>query len=127
MRKVLVVDDDSGVRSVLSAIIMRKGGFHVAEASSLAEATAMCLDNRYDLVFLDHMLRDGIGWEIAELISLNPQKFGNPMIIAMSGSVPQEKAMKSGLHYSEFMPKPFAVAQIEGILEKLPEESSSGN
>ena len=97
------------------------------EASSLAEASSHCAENRFDLVFLDHKLSDGIGWEIAEMISLNPQKYGNPKIVVMSGSVPQEKAVKSGIHYSQFMPKPFSLAQIDGIIEKLPEESSTGN
>ena len=124
MRKVLVVDDDPGVRTLLSAIIIRKGGFHVTETSSLAEASSLCAENQFDLIFLDHHLQDGIGWEIAEMISREPQKYGNPMIITMSGSVPQGKAAKLGSHNSQFMPKPFDVAKINHILEKLPEGSS---
>ncbi len=124
MRKVLVVDDDPGVRTLLSAIIRRKGGFHVTETASLAEALSLCAENKFDLIFLDHHLQDGIGWEIAEMISLEPQKYGNPMIITMSGSVPQGIAAKLGIHYSQFMPKPFDIAKINHILDKLPEDGS---
>ncbi|HBC86487.1 MAG TPA: hypothetical protein DCZ94_05990 [Lentisphaeria bacterium] len=126
MRKVLVADDDPGVRTLISAIIRRKGEFLITETSSLAEASYLCTENKFDLIFLDHNLNDGIGWEVAEMISLDPRKYGNPMIVAMSGSVPQERATKCGVHYSQFMPKPFDVAQIKGILEKLPKESSNG-
>ncbi|HCE46696.1 MAG TPA: hypothetical protein DET40_24375 [Lentisphaeria bacterium] len=77
----------------------------MTETPSLAEAASLCAENRFDLIFLDHNLGDGIGWEIAEMIFLDPQKYGNPRIVAMSGSVPKEKAEKSGIHYSQFLPK----------------------
>ncbi|OGV52936.1 MAG: hypothetical protein A2X45_09540 [Lentisphaerae bacterium GWF2_50_93] len=120
MRKILIVDDDSGVRGLLSAIIRRKGGFNVLEAASLAEASPLCAENQFDLVFLDHLLNDGIGWEIARMISIDPQKYGNPVIIAMSGSVSQETAVGSGINYSKFMPKPFVVSEIEDIIGRIP-------
>ncbi len=122
MKKILIVDDSFAIRMLLTTIISRKGGFEIAEASTARVARSLCAANRYDLIFLDHMLPDGIGWEIAEMIYCDPQKYGNPMIIAMSGSVPQKTALKSGIHYSQFMHKPFNIARIEEILEKLPED-----
>jgi len=119
MKKILIVDDSFAIRMLLTTIINRKGGFDIAEASTVREARSLCAANRYDLIFLDHMLSDGIGWEIAKMISLDPEKYGNPRIIAMSGSISQEKAEKSGIHYSQFMPKPFDVSEIDGIIDKI--------
>ncbi len=119
MHKVLIVDDDSGVRGLLCAMINRTGDFDITETDTLAEATVLCSENRYDLIFLDHHLSDGIGWDLAELISLDPEKYGYPLIVAMSGSVfpGQEKERR---FYSEFLHKPVELAQISEILEKLP-------
>jgi DNA-binding response OmpR family regulator len=49
---VLVVDDDSGLRT-LSRIVLQLEGFDVREASSLAEADAALAERRPDVVLLD--------------------------------------------------------------------------
>ena len=111
MRNVLIVDDDPGVRALLSAIIRRNGGFQISVAESVTEASTLCTENQFDLIFLDHNLTDGIGWQIAEMISLDPAKYGKPRIITMSGSIPKEKADESRKLYSLFMTKPFTVSE----------------
>ncbi|HBC86488.1 MAG TPA: hypothetical protein DCZ94_05995 [Lentisphaeria bacterium] len=125
MKKILIVDDAPGIRVLLTNIISRKEGFHVTEASSVKDAASLCAANRYDLIFLDHRLRDGVGWEIAEMIFLDPQKYGTSMIIAMSGSVIPGKDDKCSKYYSQFIPKPFEIAQVDEILENLSKESSA--
>ncbi|MFZ2655583.1 MAG: response regulator [Victivallales bacterium] len=117
MSNVLIVDDDSGVRTLISTIIRHKGGFNVTEAASVAEAEAFCTANKYDLVFLDHHLHDGIGWDIAKMISLDPQKYGNPRIIAMSGSVIINNNDDSRKYYSQFMSKPFDLSELNSIID----------
>ena len=123
MKKILIVDDSPAIRLLFSNIIIRKAGFLVATASSVRDAASFCAANRYDLIFLDHRLRDGVGWEIAEMICLDPQKHGSPRIIAMSGSVIPDKDDEGRKYYSQFIPKPFMLVQIDEILEKLSEES----
>ncbi|OGV36972.1 MAG: hypothetical protein A2X48_00370 [Lentisphaerae bacterium GWF2_49_21] len=127
MKKILIVDDSPAIRLLLTNIIIRKTGFHVTEASSVEIAASLCAANRYDLIFLDHRLGDGVGWEIAEMISLDPGKYGRPRIIAMSGSVFPGKDDEAKKYYSQFIPKPFEFGQIDDILEKLSEESSACN
>lgn len=117
MSNVLIVDDDSGVRTLISAIIRHKDGFNVSEASSVAEAEVSCTANKYDLVFLDHHLHDGIGWDIAKMISLDTQKYGNPRIIAMSGSVITNNNDDSRKYYSQFISKPFNISELNSIIE----------
>lgn len=49
---VLVVDDDSGLRT-LSRIVLQLEGFDVQEAASLREAEAALAERRFDVVLLD--------------------------------------------------------------------------
>jgi len=118
MKKILIVDDEPVIRLMLTTIIRRKGGFEMDEASSVKDAVSLCSANRYDLIFLDHDLRGGgVGWDIAEMISLDPRKYGNPRIIAMSGSILPGEEKKGRRCYSQFMPKPFEVSKINAILD----------
>ncbi|MFZ2656733.1 MAG: response regulator [Victivallales bacterium] len=118
MKKILIVDDEPVIRLILATIIRRKGGFEMDEASSVKDAVSLCAAKRYDLIFLDHNLKDGgVGWEIAEMISLDPRKYGSPRIIAMSGSIFPGKEKEVRKYYAHFIPKPFEVSKINAILD----------
>jgi len=64
---VLVVDDDDGGR-YLKAHVLRRHGYHVAEAATGAAAIEQCCANVPDLVLLDVMLPDIDGIEISRRI-----------------------------------------------------------
>lgn len=124
MRKVLIVDDSREIRTLIAAVVMSKSGFSVAEAASCAGAESMIEAGRYDLIFLDHHLGDGIGWTLADKIAQHPGEHRHPVIVAMSGSV----AIGSGRNgnISKYMPKPFDVQMIDQILIDLPPDEGNG-
>ncbi|GEM_PF-1504072 len=126
MKKILIVDDAEGIRLLLVNIISKWDCFDVAQASTVKAATTLCSVNKYELIFLDHRLRDGLGWELAELISMDPARFGKPRIIAMSGSIFPGTDDKGKKFYSEFLRKPFEISTIGRILEEVSGQSSSG-
>jgi len=124
LKKILIVDDSPGIRLLLTSIIEKWKGFNVTEVATVKSAISACTESKYDLIFLDHRMRDGVGWELAEKIILDPQKFGNPRIVAMSGSIFQDKDENTRKFYTEFIQKPFEVSRIDSILEELTEDSS---
>lgn len=81
MSRIMVVDDDAGVRRTLS-LMLSKAGFEVVQASDGAEAVRLWRERGGDLVITDlHMPRkDGIE-TIVELLCHSP----GVRIIAMSG------------------------------------------
>jgi DNA-binding NtrC family response regulator len=80
-QRILVVDDDAGIRRALT-ILLSKAGYEVAQAADGSEAVRLWRDRGGDLVITDlHMPeKDGIE-TIIELLSFNPAI----RIIAMSG------------------------------------------
>ena len=80
-QRILVVDDDAGIRRALT-ILLSKAGYEVAQAADGSEAVRLWRDRGGDLVITDlHMPeKDGIE-TIIELLSYNPAI----RIIAMSG------------------------------------------
>jgi signal transduction histidine kinase len=77
---ILVVDDDDGGR-YLKAHVLRKHGYHVAEASSGIAAIEQCCARTPDLVMLDVMLPDINGVEVSRRI-----KVAHPGIVVLQTS-----------------------------------------
>ena len=65
---VLVVDDDDGGR-YLKVHVLRKHGYHVAEAATGMAAIELCCAAAPDLVLLDVMLPDVNGVEVSRRIN----------------------------------------------------------
>jgi two-component system KDP operon response regulator KdpE len=106
--RALVVDDELAIRRFLRSTLVAEG-FDVVEAASIAEATKLIADGRFDLAVLDLGLPDGDG---ASLIApLAPR--GPPAIIVLSaldGEARKVAALDAGA--DDFVSKPFGVAEL---------------
>jgi DNA-binding response OmpR family regulator len=76
----LVVDDDSGLRT-LSRVLLELAGFAVLEASSLTEAEARLAETRPDVVLLDVHL----GHEASDALFARLREAGIP-VAAVTGT-----------------------------------------
>jgi CheY-like chemotaxis protein len=79
---VLLVEDNALVISALS-ILLENAGFRVSAASRLAEAVALCRDDRPDVVLLDLRLPDGDG--LALFDRLKQEGVRAPIVAALTG------------------------------------------
>lgn len=64
--KILIVEDDDSVRSVMAAAL-RNSGFDVIDVSSIASGVKLLRNNAFDGMILDIELEDGEGFEILRL------------------------------------------------------------
>lgn len=109
---VLVVDDEFLVRSVLSEIL-KDAGFHVIQAESAGEATAILTQYpQVDLVFSDVKMPGMDGFELARWV--NEHKSDMPVILA-SGYAGKTN-MASELRCAEILRKPF---DFDTVIEKI--------
>ncbi|MEM7405812.1 MAG: response regulator [Pseudomonadota bacterium] len=63
--RVLVADDDEGMRETLAEILTEEG-HEVATASDAEEALALCRVNRFDVVLLDQRMPGRSGFEVLD-------------------------------------------------------------
>jgi CheY-like chemotaxis protein len=98
----------------------RVGPYEIYESASLKEAFSLCETHKFDLIFLDHHIPDGIGWEVADRIRENPEKYGKPNIIGMSGSIVYDPASKI---FDTFIEKPFSIKELMPKITKVISES----
>ncbi len=111
---VLVIEDDDGAREALSQYLLA-AGYHVRHARDGAEATA-ALATPADAVLLDLVIPAPDGFEVLRRLR---EKDARVPVIVMSGLSEAEdvvRAMKLGA--SDYLPKPFEVAELDLVLRR---------
>tara|TARA_B100001248_G_scaffold262154_1_gene256407 strand:+ start:3490 stop:4878 length:1389 start_codon:yes stop_codon:yes gene_type:complete len=113
-RKLLIVDDESSLRTALFRILDKKN-YQVLTASSVKEAKALA-SSGVDLSIVDLSLPDGNGLQLMrELKSM----YQNMQFIIITGNASVESAVEAtkqgAFHY---LTKPFDIHAIDSIIEK---------
>jgi len=116
--RILIVDDTAIIRKSLEERLRGKR-YAVSTAGSIAEAEKRLAASSFDLIFLDMELPDGDGRVFIERLSHNDNKPLVVMITANGSIESVVECMRSGAF--DYLPKPFAMTQIDLILKKAAE------
>ncbi|MBM3855032.1 MAG: sigma-54-dependent Fis family transcriptional regulator, partial [Verrucomicrobia bacterium] len=115
LEKVLVVEDDGTIRTLLHAILTRHR-LQVTVAENLAKATDLLQRETFDLMMLDLRLPDGDGLLLLEQLATYPER---PLAVMVTGYGSIESAvacMRAGAF--DYILKPFAESQVDVIVRK---------
>ncbi len=107
--RILVVDDDAAIRTVVREAL-RRAGYRVEVAASLAEQRAVMLRFSPQVLVTDVVLPDGNGLDhVPEVLRSNP---GMPVIVlsAQNTLATAVRATEQGAF--EYLPKPFDLAEL---------------
>ncbi len=118
-QKVLIVDDDAGIRDTLSDLV-RLLGYSTYTAENGLKAMELFDDGPYLCVFTDIMMPKMTGLELIK--EVKARDVSTPVVV-ITGYASVEMAidaMKYGA--SDFISKPFKMKQIEFILKKVERE-----
>lgn len=121
--RVLAVDDNE-INLIVSSEMLRSFGADVADAKNGDEAIRLCQDNKFDIIFMDHMMpgKDGIETtkEIRESQGLNCE---TPIIALTANVVNDMKSVYLSSGMDDFIGKPIELSDISRILRLwLPKE-----
>jgi two-component system response regulator PilR (NtrC family) len=113
MAKILVVDDDQGMREFLE-IMMTREGYRVVTAGDAVKALARCRKETFDLIITDLKMpkMDGIGF-LKEVKQLSPETMVI-LITAYASGETAVNAMKEGAY--DYIEKDFAIEDIKRIV-----------
>ncbi|THT98273.1 response regulator [Lampropedia puyangensis] len=110
MANILVVDDELGIRDLLSEILNDEG-HHVDLAENAGQARIACRDNQYDLVLLDIWMPDTDGVSLLKEWSLNAQL--TMPVIMMSGHATIDTAVEATrIGAFSFLEKPITLQKL---------------
>lgn len=115
--KVLIVDD-SIVTLKIEEDLMKTYGMDVTTAKSGKECINLLKTNRYDIIFMDHMMPDMDGIEtIKKIRKMNDEYFKDVIIIALSASITPNMFsiyIKNG--FNDFLEKPIDILKLNNFL-----------
>jgi DNA-binding NtrC family response regulator len=111
MKKVLIVDDESGYRDQLELAISRDG-FQVLSAGSGRQAIEVGAQHRPDVIVCDWMLQDELhGLHVIEVLSAVYPSLQSILISGFASKDLRAKADEQNLF--GFLEKPFSIAQLK--------------
>lgn len=119
MKKILVVDDEAGMRESLS-VLLESEGYDVVVAEDGFIALALFKENRFDLILTDITMPGLTGLRLSERIRRDFPEL-KVVIIAMSG-YSGAGAAASLFGCDAFIVKPVDNSELIKIVKKLLEE-----
>lgn len=115
-RRILLVDDEPGIR-LLSAAMLVRSGYYVDAAEDGAAGWEALQVKKYDLLITDHNMPKVTGVEMVKLLRVQDPVL--PVILA-SGDVPTEELKRHPwLEISAILRKPYTVAQLLGMVRDV--------
>ena len=114
--RVLVVDDESDLCTLLEMGLGRIGGVVVTTAQSIQEALKLLKQCTYDLVLTDMRLPDGEGLQIVETVNKQYPQTHIAVVTAYGNVDNAVSAMRTGAF--DYLPKPVGISQLRSLVYK---------
>lgn len=114
MKKIIIVDDDPGIRDITTMVLEKEG----YEIDALHMGKFLLKNEFYaDLIFLDRRLPDIDGIELCKLLKLNNTTKDIPVIMLSADPDIKTIAVKAGAN--EVMEKPFTLIALREIVARF--------
>ena len=115
-RKILVVDDEDALRSVLSGELVSEG-YDVHTAADGDDAISNVQKERFDLVLLDIKMPRVNGFEVLKFIK---ERFPKTKVVMLTGFADLKNAIESKkLGAEDFVSKPYDLVDLLTTIERV--------
>ena len=117
--RVLVIDDNNINIKIFKALL-KNSNMVIDEGYSGMECLKMLEENKYDIVFLDHMMPVMDGVETIRKHKANTESINKdtPIIVLTANAIvgAREEYMKEG--FSDYLTKPIQIEKLNRIIEE---------
>ncbi len=116
--KVLLVDDSRVNLSVASGLL-QWFDIDAVTAGGGIEAVKLAKENKFDIIFMDHMMPDMDGVEATKIIRESGKHNKNVPIVALTANTTDEaRTMFKNNDFTDFLAKPVEIDSFKAILER---------
>jgi two-component system, chemotaxis family, chemotaxis protein CheY len=116
--RILIVDDYSTMRRVLTSMLHSIGCREVDSASDGPQALAQLRQRHYCLVICDLHMEPMSGAEVARLARANPATANVPFMMISADSKAETRVLIDGLKIEAFLLKPFTATQLQSCITR---------
>lgn len=118
MSHVLVVEDESNVRKLVTVNLTSRG-YTVAEAVNAEQALAQLRSQSFDLVVLDIKLPDVTGWNVLAQVAADATlQFSGPVLVMTASIADAHIDLEQYPMVVEVLVKPFSAAKLVAAIER---------
>ena len=115
---ILIVDDEPNIIVPLQ-FLMEQNGYRVLVARSGEEAIESIMQYRPDLILLDIMLPGIDGFEVCEIVRLNPEWRHTRIIFLTAKTMKEDKIRGFKIGGDDYITKPFSTEELNLRIEAI--------
>ena len=115
MKKILIVEDDKGLREGIELALKREDFSFVLCESIAGARDALSVREGFDLILLDLNLPDGSGYELLKEIK---NKGNEPVIILTANDLEMDEVRGLELGAEDYITKPFSLMVLRARIDK---------
>jgi len=116
--RILIVDDEVSARTAL-AVLLRREGYEVCEASDGPSALAACASFRPDLVLLDILMPGMSGFEVCRNIKATPETRLTPVVLITGLSATEDRIQGINSGADDLLSKPIDMNELLARVRSL--------
>ena len=118
-KKVLVIDDSSTIRSLITHSLEELNDYEMVEAKNGFEALKALPRMHFDLIITDINMPEINGLEIVKFVRNHPEYQTIPLIIVSTENGEEDVRKALSLGANEYITKPFNPEQIKDVVSRL--------
>ena len=125
MSRLLLIDDDARLTAMVGDYL-RRNGYEVDAAGSLAAGRDHLRQRPYDALLLDLMLPDGDGLDLTRELRGDPRTRRLPLLMLTARGEPMDRIVGLEIGADDYLPKPFEprelLARVKALLRRAAPE-----
>lgn len=118
MRKLLIADDEAGVRSLVK-MTLESGDYEILEAPDGAQALALAKQHRPELVLLDVSMPGPSGFEVCRAIKGDPQLEETKVIMLTAKAQEADISEGNAAGADDYFTKPFSPVALMRKVDEI--------
>jgi CheY-like chemotaxis protein len=125
MRKLLIADDEAGIRSLVR-MTLQSDAYEILEAADGAEALALARAHRPELILLDVSMPGLSGLEVCRVLRAQPETAATTIVMLTAGAQDSDREEGKAAGADDYFTKPFSpVALLRKVDEVFAERQAS--
>jgi len=118
-RTILIVEDSSTTRSLITSTLEELENLEFVEASSGFEALKVLPKRRFDLIITDINMPDINGLELINFVRSHPTHRDTPLIIVTTEKSTEDRERGLALGADTYITKPFLPEELQEAVKNL--------
>ena len=116
MKRILVIDDEAGLREMVNAVLSQKG-YAVVEAGNGRQGIKLARQTLPNLILCDVRMQELDGYRTLAALREEPATAAIPFILMTGYADPAGMRQGMELGADDYLPKPFSAEQLHGAVE----------